>query len=38
MIQMASRREYLGDVRRVVVKIGTSSLIKDGAVSERFMR
>ena len=34
---MSERKELLGDVRRVVVKIGTTSLIKDGAVSKDFM-
>ena len=32
-----SRKELLGDVRRVVIKVGTTSLIKDGAVSSDFM-
>ncbi|MBR6205373.1 MAG: glutamate 5-kinase [Candidatus Methanomethylophilaceae archaeon] len=34
---MSERKDLLGDVRRVVVKIGTTSLIKDGAVSKEFM-
>mgnify|MGYP002626002622 CR=1 FL=1 len=34
---MTGRKELLGDAKRVVVKIGTTSLIRDGAVSSDFM-